>query len=342
MDNIRVNTMLNRLLLASLAVSPAYSALAASSANTGELLHSSEPLYVKNLSPVAGLFGLPSQRSALTTPVGTLSAALHGSIASHYINDSNPGELINLDGETRRVALELRYGVAENWDLQLELPWLDHSGGDLDELIDDWHDLWGMADGGRSDIPRDLLDYRYATPQGGIALQDDASGVGDISLSLSHAFYREDGATASVALGYKSGTGDEQDFTGSGSDDVFVALRFSAEHLSDLPLVWHAQAGYLRAGRADRLAEFQQRDLWFAGLGMDWRFARRWSAIVQVDSHAAPLDSDLTATGDTAFLLAVGARWQFAEHWQLDLSVVEDIGVETAPDVVFQASIRLL
>ncbi|MCB1841889.1 MAG: DUF3187 family protein [Halioglobus sp.] len=342
MDNIRVNTMLNRLLLASLAVSPAHSALAASSANTGELLHSSEPLYVKNLSPVAGLFGLPSQRSALTTPVGTLSAALHGSIASHYINDSNPGELINLDGETRRVALELRYGVAENWDLQLELPWLDHSGGDLDELIDDWHDLWGMADGGRSDIPRDLLDYRYATPQGGIALQDDASGVGDISLSLSHAFYREDGATASVALGYKSGTGDEQDFTGSGSDDVFVALRFSAEHLSDLPLVWHAQAGYLRAGRADSLAEFQQRDLWFAGLGMHWRFARRWSAIVQVDSHAAPLDSDLTATGDTAFLLAVGARWQFAEHWQLDLSVVEDIGVETAPDVVFQASIRLL
>ena len=37
----------------------------------------SEPLYVKNLSPVAGLIGLPSQRDAQTTPSGQMAAALH-------------------------------------------------------------------------------------------------------------------------------------------------------------------------------------------------------------------------------------------------------------------------
>ena len=62
-------------------------------------------------------------------------------------------EYLNLDGETLRFALELRYGLAENWDLQLEVPWLEHSGGNLDRLIDDWHDLWGMSDGGRSEYP---------------------------------------------------------------------------------------------------------------------------------------------------------------------------------------------
>jgi len=299
-----------------------------------------EPLYAKNLSPVAGLFGLPSQRDAVTTAAGSVDLALHSSIASHYVNDNNAREFVNFDGETVRFALEARVGIAENWDLQLEVPWLDHSGGDLDKVIDDWHDFWGMSDGGRSEVPRDLLDYRYATAADGFGLSEDASGVGDVSLSLSHAFYRTDTAAAAAVLGYKFGTGDEEDFTGSGADDIFVALRLSGDHLGDLPLSWHGQMGYLRAGDSDLVGDVQEKDLWFGGIAMDWRFARNWSAIVQVDTHEGPLHSDLTATGDEAFLLTVGGRWRFAKAWAVDISVVEDIRVESAPDVTFQASLR--
>ncbi|RLA44872.1 MAG: hypothetical protein DRR04_09865 [Gammaproteobacteria bacterium] len=300
-----------------------------------------EPLYVKNLSPVAGLSGLPSQRDAATAESGTLAVALHSSLASHYVADSSSDEFLNLDGETLRFALELRYGLADNWDVQLEVPWLDHSGGHLDDLIDDWHDFWGMSDGGRSDVPNDLLDYRYDTLGGaGFSLQDDASGLGDISLSLSHAFYSRDNSVASLVLGYKFSTGDEDDFLGSGGDDAFVALRFSGPQLSDLPLSWHGQVGYLRAGDSDILGDVQEQDLWFAGLAMDWRVADRWSIILQVDSHAAPADSDITALGDDAVMATVGVRWRFAQDWSVDASVVEDIRVETAPDVTFQTSLR--
>ena len=301
----------------------------------------SEPLYAKNLSPVAGLSGLPSQRSAATLDRNSLGVALHSSIASHYVADSSADEFLNLDGETLRFALELRYGLAQNWDVQLEVPWLDHSGGNLDSLINDWHDLWGMSDGGRSDVPDDLLDYRYAARGGdGFSLQEDASGIGDVSVSLSHAFYREDKSVASLVLGYKFGTGDEEDFLGSGADDAFIAVRFSGVHLSDLPLSWHGQAGYLRAGDSDLLENIQEQDLWFAGISIDWQVVERWSLIAQVDSHAAPVDSDITALGDDAVMLTVGGRWRFMQNWALDLSVVEDIRVETAPDVTFQASLR--
>lgn len=300
----------------------------------------SEPLYVKNLSPVAGLLGLPSQRDANTTSQGEWAVAVHGSLASHYVNESNATEFLNFDGETGRVALELRYGLAENWDLQLEVPWLDQSGGDLDGLIDDWHDFWGMSDGGRSRVPRDILDYRYTSAQGGFSLQDDTSGMGDISLSVNYAFYREESATVSAALGYKIGTGDDDDFLGSGADDAYIALRFSGEQLSDLPLSWHGQVGYLRAGDSNVLDGLQEKNLWFAGLAMDWRFAQHWSLIAQLDSHAAPLDSTITGVGDDAVMATLGARWYFAPQWSVDISVVEDIRVETAPDVTFQASVR--
>jgi len=299
----------------------------------------SEPLYVKNLSPLAGLLGLPSQRSARPLPAGQLAVALQGSVANNYVHDDSTTEFVNFDGETRRLALELRYGFARDWDVQLEIPWLEHGGGDLDKVIDDWHDLWDMSDGGRSQVSRDLLDYRYATTSEVVGLGDDASGVGDISLALSHAFYRQEAAAAAIAVGYKFGSGDEEDWLGSGADDVFVALRLSGEHLSELPLSWHGQAGYLRAGDSDLLGRAQQRDLWFAGIAMDWRVAGDWSLLAQVDAHAAPLDSGLTATGDDAFLLTGGVIWRFAPRWCAQFSLVEDIAVETAPDVSFQAGI---
>jgi hypothetical protein len=300
----------------------------------------SEPLYVKNLSPVAGLSGLPSQRDAHTTSNGTFAVALHSSVANHYVKDNDVDEFLNLDGETLRFALELRYGVADNWDLQLEVPWLKHSSGSLDGMINDWHDFWGLPDGGRSNVRRNLLDYQYAGSQAGFGLQDDASGVGDISLSLSHVFYHDKDTAASLALGYKFGTGDGADFTGSGADDVFLALRFSGADLSGLPLSWHGQVGYLRAGSSDLLGDYQERNLWFAGLALDWQVAQNWSVIGQFDTHAAPMDSAISAVGGAAFLATLGARWRFARDWIVDVSFTEDIRAETAPDVTFQASLR--
>lgn len=299
-----------------------------------------EPLYVKNLSPVTGLLGLPSQRDAATAAPGTLAAAVHSAVANSYILDSTTREYLNQDGEVLRFALELRYAFARDWDVQLELPWLQHDGGELDRVIDDWHDFWNMSDGGRPDVPRDLLEYRYASARDSFRLQDSSSGLGDVSLALTHAFYRDGGAVASVVLGYKFGTGDEDDFTGSGADDGYIALRFSGEHGADLPLRWHGQAGYLRAGDSDLLGNVQEQNLWFAGLALDWRVSDNWSLIGQVDGHAAPMDSELTALGDTAGLFSVGARWRLGAHWALDFSLIEDVVVETAPDITFQASLR--
>lgn len=306
---------------------------------TGVPALAQEPLYAKNLSPVAGLLGLPSQRDAGTGPAGTLNVALHTSVANNYVSELRGEEAVNLDGETLRFALELRYALSDNWDLQLELPWLDHSGGSLDSLIDNWHDFWGMPDGGRSDVPRDLLDIRYAG-NGAFSLQDDASGIGDATLSLGYQVYRDGGSVASLVAGYKFATGDEDDFLGSGAGDAYLALRFSGDHLSNLPLRWHGQLGYLRAGQSDLVGPAQERDLWFAGLSVDWIIAERWSLLAQVDGHAAPMDSGLTAPGEDAIMLTLGARWRFSRRWALEFSVVEDVQVETAPDVTFQASLR--
>ena len=319
---------------------PALLSLALSAAVLPEAIADSEPLYAKNLSPVAGLFGLPAQRSARIARAGVSSLALHGSVASHYVADSESGEVLNFDGESHRLAIEWRYGLTDSWDLQLVVPWLEHSGGQLDSLIVDWHDFWGFSDGGRVKAPADVLDFHYASAGENFQLQDDVSGVGDTSLSVSRVLYRDAGSTVAIALGYKFATGEERDFLGSGADDVFATLRFSGQHKADLPLSWHGQLGYLRAGSTRILGDLQEKDLWFAGLAVDWQIAARWSVLAQIDAHAAPANSAISGLGDDAIMLTVGGRWRFSRDWSVGLSVIEDVRVETAPDVSVQASLR--
>lgn len=298
-----------------------------------------EPLYAKNLSPVAGLFGLPSPRATELATPGSWQFATHIGIASHFAVDSNSREAVNLDGETWRVAFDLRYGLAEGWELQFEVPVLSHDGGSLDSLIDGWHDLWGMPDGGRNQVPRDRLDFRYASALSGFELGDSSGGVGDITLALNRALYRDDSWQLGAGLGYKFASGRERDFLGSGAGDAFALLRASRAAPGSR-FSWQGQAGYLRAGRSDLLGAAQERDLWFAGVGVDWAWLDSLSLLLQLDSHSAPLDSSLTALGGTALLLTAGARWRFSPEWALDLGFAEDIRVESAPDVTFQASLR--
>lgn len=301
----------------------------------------SETLYSKNLSPVAGLLGLPSQRGPVAGAAGSWQIATHASWASHFVVDDGRGETLLLDGETRRLALDLRYNLAPGWDLRLELPWLSHGGGSLDSLIDGWHDLWGMPDGGRDAAPRDRLAYRYAGGGGGgFGFDDSASGVGDVTLAVSRTLWSGPGAQLDAALGAKLATGDEDDFLGSGSEDGFLALRtFWSPGEGDWR--WSGQLGYLRAGRVESVGERGERDLWFAGANLEWQAWPAVSLLMQLDSHAAPLQaSELAALGDTALLLTAGVRWRIQPHWAVEVSVVEDVQVESGPDVVFQASLR--
>ena len=55
-----------------------------------------------------------------------------------------------------------------------------------------------MRDGGRSSAPVDRLRFGYLGDDGQFLLEDDVSGLGDITVSLHHTFYRSGEAAAGV------------------------------------------------------------------------------------------------------------------------------------------------
>ena len=311
----------------------------------GVLLFSSlsagaDPLYVRNLAPVAGLIGFPVMRNAAVLSRGSAVFELNASAANTQISDTNGTEMILLDGETWRLAPRLRYGLASGWELEAELPWLRHSGGELDQLIENWHDLWGLPDGDRDEMSRGRLFYGYSGPGAAFVHADTAAGVGDAGLALVRELWRGNQSVISVRGSVKFGTGDEDDWLGSGSEDYALGVNFSTAATVESAWLWHGQLGYTRAGKIAVLGDIQERDLWFAGLGMEWRAWRTVHLKLQIDSHAAPADSALEQIGDTAVQLSAGVTWVPSPRWELDFGFSEDIAVETAADIVFQFGLR--
>lgn len=300
----------------------------------------SEPLWVDNLSPLAGVLGIPSQRNAEVTPGWRLN--LNSAIASQFVVDQQGDEAVFFDGETTRLSLAARIAVNERWDVALTVPYVRQASGFLDGVINDWHAAFGMSDGGRSLYPEDDFAYRYAGIGHALSVSEPQSGLGDVSVEVTRVVQRSAEQAVSVSLGYKFATGDAQSLLGSGAGDTFAALRFSGAHQGALPIMWHGQLGYTYAGEGDLLGPDQRRHLWFAGLGLDWRLSEAWSLLAQYDGHAAPLNSELTSLGGVAALVSVGARWRADAQWAIDFSFVEDIRVETGPDVTFQMNIRYL
>ena len=297
-----------------------------------------EPLWVENLSPMASLLALPSQRSADIRE--GLSVTLHSDIATHFVSQTRSDETVFFDGETQRHSLGLRWGMSSNWELSAVVPFTRHGGGFTDSYVNRWHDFFGMPDGGRSEVSEDQLRYQFASPQLDSTLSESASGLGDVTLELAFMGDRQKDLQIAYAVGYKASTGDSNDWTGSGSSDLYGVARFSGAHRSELPLYWHGQLGVTSVGNSSLLGPEQRDWIWFGGLSAEWHFNQRWALIGQIDSHSALLDSSLDALGEPAAMLSLGLRRQLNSKWAIDVSFAEDIVVESAPDIIFQASLH--
>ena len=298
----------------------------------------SEPLQITNLSPLASLRAIPSQRSVDTAR--GFSYAASATLSNHFTVENSEEESLFLDGQTDALTLSLRYGLPNQWDVEVNVPWRNHSGGFTDNLISSWHRFFGLPDGNRDSYPTDALHYQLSQPEHDRRLVRSASGLGDIHVAVSRPLLAIDGGQLGFSAGVKTASGQSSDWLGSGTTDIFALLRFSGQQLGGWPLWWHGQVGGTRAGDSDLLGPQQRRSLWFAGLAAEWRLSPRWSALMQYDGHSALLDGALDALGEPAGMLSLAVRWRPTPHWMIDAGFSEDVVVESAPDITFLLNAR--
>ena len=306
------------------------------------------PFNSQNQSPLVRIFGLPSAGSTTVLPEGRKETQITLDHSNSYLDDEYIGERLVIDGETTRLTLAGRYGLARGAEVGIEIPYVYHGGGFLDDIISDYHDRFGFSPGRRDEAPNNHLLFQYRR-NGVDQLKVDASGggLGDIVLTGGLQLYNDAAPyPLSVALraGIKLPTGDSGSLFGSGSTDLSLWLTGSDDF--KLPLgsgALYAAAGLMVMTKGNILPEQQRNWVGFGTVGLGWK-PLSWFAIkFQMDSHT-PLyeDSSVKHLSANAAQLLIGGTFGLSERTSLDIAVSEDIIVDTAPDVAFHFNMRTI
>jgi hypothetical protein len=297
------------------------------------------PFSTSNQNPLVSVYGLPSADSATVLTAGETGIELRSDISSSCSASSNADEYILLDGETSRYQLALKRGIGRNLEIGIEIPYISHSGGNLDSLINSWHNSFNFPEGERAHREEDQLNYDYSNnDESEVGLSDNAEGFGDIRLTTGWQFIDARGNPVTLRISLKLPTGDADELTGSGSSDLAVWISAAKNDKTRKLAVFSSLGGMLMT-EGDLLPELQNNIVAFATLGGGWQPWQRLGLKVQLDAHSAFYASPLRELGESV-QLALGGSIQLSGTTSLDLAIVEDLLVDSAPDVAFHIALK--
>ena len=222
---------------------------------------------------------------------------------------------------------------------------MSHGAGSLDSFIEDWHDTFGLPQGGRNVAPHNQLTYRYQ--RNGVTellLTEPESGVGDVRLTLGKQWPSAAKNTQLALRGLVAlPTGDSDKLLGSGSTDASVWMTVDrSRQWFDFPGSLFGGGGVLLMGDGDVLAEQQRRVALFGSLGAGAHVLPWMSLKLQLDMHSPLYDhSELVQINTTAVQFLMGGDLQLTKNVRLDVMVGEDPTVHTSPDVVFHLGLTV-
>lgn len=300
------------------------------------------PLYSFNQSPLIQIYGIPALGAARVLEKDEKELSLQVHIANNAIDTLNSTEFLVLDGETHRLTFTAREGLANGYEWGVELPYLSHSGGFMDNFIENWHDAFGLPQGKRPNFPPNQINYRYIRNGSELVrVSRSTEGIGDIRFAAAKDISRDPGERLVALRGsLKLPTGKSADLLGSGSTDLAIWLS-TAPGTTSIDS-WHGYGGggILLMTEGDVLPNQQRNYVAFGNIGLSYRIFSSLAFNAQLDAHTPFYrGSGFRELGATAIQGLLGITWQYAPKKFLGFSISEDLAVDTSPDFVLNLSL---
>ena len=243
----------------------------------------------------------------------------------------------------------VKYGFDDRFEVGMNIPYVLYGGGFLDDFIIDWHDTFGMPQGGRDSAPKGAINYSYS--KDGVEklrMNRSGSGVGDISLTSGMKLYASAGAASRTSIAFRGDlklpTGDSGALRGSGSTDLALSLCGMTNNSTGWGTFGlFGSVGALAMTDSRLLADQHNNFAGFGTVGTGWGPASWISFKLQLNATTSfYTHSSLAALANPSLLLVTGGAILFPENYQLDIGVAEDIAVGTAPDITFHFGLSKL
>lgn len=294
------------------------------------------PIQVTNTLPVFEGSGLSTPKSARLNDIGQVTIGLSGHIESHANNAGRNRETLILDGESHSVALKIEWGFAKRWQAFASAKALRNTGGQLDNIIDEWHDFFGFDDGDRDTQGRDQLLFLYDDGDGATQISDSNSALSDVQLGIGHQLISSSGFNLAIHGELNVPNGKTNQALGSDKLDVSLSLAASGSGSS---LGWHSNLGVLAIGDDTLFNVPSKSSTWFSSLGAHWQPSSSWRWSAQIDGHGAVFDSAIDELDSNAWQLAIATEWRLNKS-SLQLYFTEDLSVNKSADFAFGLNLK--
>ena len=289
-----------------------------------------------NGSTLARAFALPNLGDGAVMARARSETTWTYDVVIEYVAEGNCAvECILLDGETSRLRLSHRRGLGDGWDVTFETSLLDRGGGFLDGWIQDWHDWFGLPNGGRERTPDDQYRFRYERQN--VVLLDEAgggTGLGDSTITLG----RRLGKGSALRGMAKLPTGDDDSLEGGVAG---YALWLEPAAVLAPRVDTFVALGVSYSERGPALAQMQRREVVFGGVGLAIPVTTTVRLALQVQGHGRLFDgSELTPLARPGMPLSVGLQFRTSARGSFELGFQEDPSVNGSPDFAAYLTLR--
>lgn len=277
-------------------------------------------------------------------PAGRGEVAWRSDYSSFFRIDEREGtDLALLDGEIWRNTFSARVGLGGDLALWVEVPILYGTGGFLDHLVEEYHEIFGFNQEGRDENPDDqfafllIHDRRLA-----FELPEHATDLGDVSVGIDWRLRKEgrSGPAVTLRAAVELASGDESRGFGSGEIDAGLGVTVHRSW-TKYRLTGSLARQLQRTPEAFERAAVETRHNWVADLVVERGFGKKLTLLAQWGYEQSPLyGAALPASDDSSGTLTLGGAWRPAPRWRIDLAFLEDIDGETTQDFTGHVAVR--
>lgn len=285
-----------------------------------------------NDNPFVQIHGLQGFSGVDLPQEGKFSTRFMLITSNEFYQQVLENEQINLDFERTTLSLDFAYGLSEQWAMGIKLPYMINSGGFLDGLIEDWHDLFGLPQGGRDDAAQDEFRIAYSSGNDTTLIDNARQGIGDISVYADNLLFDSSTRRVKARAKLKLPTAKEDQLFGSGG--YVLSLHLNAASKLSEKVIAYGGGGVSYLTEGDVFSERQKNWIAAATLGIGWQLRTRLMLSAQLDLNSRIYDdTDLDAISGEAGVLFVAAQYRLYKQIHLQLGFTEDvINKDAAPD----------
>jgi len=299
------------------------------------------PLRIKNQMPMYLFFLSFSPDKAETVDYQKLEWELYYHVSNIIIDKVTTGTeeyIVQIDTEVNKVALDLRYGLMEDTELSVDIPYIHFSKGFLDGFIQNFEDALGFVTTPGARERADKYQYKYEVQKDYnyvIRSNEPHGAFGDTVVTLKHKFLDEDidraWPTLSVRGALKIPTGSENDLTGSDEWEAGFSL------LGDKSfgrIFTYANVNMVFIQEPEFLSGWGMENYIFStSTAAEYFFTERFSSVFQWNWNSTPFPTTGTHPLDNNGIdIALGLNYNFKNKCEGYFFATENVRTDSSPD----------